>query len=175
MDTESEKDKWARAARAGLASGSAASVVSGIALSVRSKIEEDSPAGALNGPSQWVWGEEEAYTRRATVKHTLTGYLIHHAMSIFWATLHERTFQNSGAPKSVMRCCAEAAATTATAYVVDYYLTPSRLRPGFKKHLGPRSIFLVYAAFAAGLASAAIARSGTAKHRTASGREAVGR
>jgi hypothetical protein len=158
MDTESEQDKWARATRNALASGTAAGVLSGVALSVCSKIEEDSAAGALNGPSQWLWGEEEAHTREATVKHTLTGYLIHHAASIFWAALHERTFLDSRAPKTVAQCCMEAAATGVTAYVVDYHLTPHRLRPGFKKHLGPRSIFVVYAAFAAGLATAAITR-----------------
>ena len=37
-------------------------------------------------------GEGEAFTRRATLKHTAVGYTIHHASSIFWALLHERTF-----------------------------------------------------------------------------------
>ena len=140
-------------------------MLSGIALAACSKLEEGSAAAALNGPSQWLWGEEEAYTRRATARHTLTGYLIHHAASIFWAVLHERTFLDSQTPKSIVQCCAEAAATTVTAYVVDYHLTPSRLRPGFKKHLGPRSILAAYAAFAAGLTLAGIARSRKAPRR----------
>jgi len=148
---------WPRAARDALVSGSAASIASAIVLSVCSAIEEDAPAGALNGPSQWLWGEAEAFTRRATLKHTLVGYAIHHASSIFWAFLHECAF--GGARKSATRHCIEAATTTAAAYVVDYGgLTPRRLRPGFRKHLGPRSMFAVYAAFAVGLAAAAIAR-----------------
>jgi hypothetical protein len=155
VDRDSQRP-WPRAARDALASGSAASIASAIVLSICSAIEEDAPAGALNGPSQWLWGESEAFTRRATLKHTAVGYLIHHASSIFWAFLHERAF--GGAAKSATRHCIEAAATTATAYVIDYRLTPRRLRPGFRKHLGPLSMFAVYAAFAAGLAAAAIVR-----------------
>ncbi|MGH8177735.1 MAG: hypothetical protein ACREV5_15880 [Steroidobacter sp.] len=156
MDDDSERHQWRCAARRALVSGSAASVSSGVALSVCSKIDEDAPAGALNGPSQWLRGEEEAHTRQATAKHTAVGYAIHHGMSIFWATLHERTFGCER--KSVARHCLEAGATSATAYVVDYYLTPPRFRPGFRKHLKPRSMFAAYAAFATGLAAAAIVR-----------------
>lgn len=136
-------------------------MLSAAALAICSKLEENSAAGALNGPSQWLWGEEEAYTRRATLRHTAVGYAIHNATSIFWATLHESLFgrfDDHAPKKGIARHCAEAAATTAGAYFVDYYLTPKRFRPGFKKHLGPTSIFAVYSAFAAGLALAAIAR-----------------
>jgi len=149
---------WRRAFGRALVSGSAANATSTLALAACSKIEVDSAAGALNGPSQWVWGEAEAYTRDATLKHTLTGYLIHHAMSIMWATVHERVFGESDAEKSTTRCCIEAATTATVAYVADYHIAPRRLRPGFKKHLGPRSIFVVYAAFAVGLAATCIAR-----------------
>jgi hypothetical protein len=147
---------WPRAARDAIASGSAASIASAVVLSICSAIEEDAPAGALNGPSQWLWGDAEAFTRRATLKHTAVGYLIHHASSIFWALLHERTF--GSASKGAARRCLQAAATTAAAYVVDYHLTPRRLRPGFRKHLGPVSMLAAYAAFAGGLAAAAIVR-----------------
>lgn len=149
---------WRRAFNRALVSGSAANAASALALAVCSKVEEDSAAGALNGPSQWVWGEAEAYTREATAKHTLTGYVIHHAMSIAWGTVHERVFGERVAEKSAARCCIDAATTAAVAYVADYYIAPPRLRPGFRKHLGPRSIFVVYAAFAVGLAASSIAR-----------------
>jgi hypothetical protein len=134
-------------------SGSFGSVISTIALAVCGKLEEGSAAGPNNGPSQWVWGEREAYTRKATWRHTAVGYAIHHMTSVGWATAHERVFGGSSqAPKGLLRHCLEAAATASTAYVVDYHCTPSRFRPGFKKHLGPTSIFAVYAAFALGLA-----------------------
>ena len=140
------------AARAALVSGSFGSVVSTLALATCGKLEEGSAAGPNNGPSQWIWGEEEAYTRQATWRHTAVGYAIHHATSIGWATAHEYVFGKSQARKGLLRHCVEAAATATTAYVVDYHFTPSRFRPGFEKHLGPASMFAVYAAFALGLA-----------------------
>src|SRR5688500_8637849 len=73
-------------------SGSFASVLSASALSYCSREEEGSAAGGLNGPSQWLWGEEEAYTREATLKHTAVGYTIHHSTSIFWAMFYEHLF-----------------------------------------------------------------------------------
>src|SRR5688572_23695865 len=144
------------AVRAALLSGTLANLVSAVVLAVCSKREEGSAAGALNGPSQWVWGEEEAYTRRATLRHTAVGYAIHHLTSIGWATVHEHTIGKSRGPKGLLRLGAEAAATATIAYIVDYHVTPSRFRPGFKKHLGPRSIFAVYASFAAGLAAGSV-------------------
>jgi hypothetical protein len=121
-----------------------------------SKSDEGRAAGALNGPSQWLWGEREAYTRRMTLRHTLTGYAIHHAVSIFWASVHERVFGRARRPLAAELLAA--LATTAVAYTVDYHVAPRRLRPGFRKHIERRSIFLVYAAFATGLfiASAAM-------------------
>jgi hypothetical protein len=138
--------------RTALASGTVASVLSALVLALCSKVEEGHAAGGINGPSQWIWGEAEAYTRRATWRHTAVGYAIHHATSIFWAALHELTFGRTAQRKNAARICAEAAATTATAYVVDYHVTPRRLRPGFDKHLGALSMLAVYAAFGAGLA-----------------------
>lgn len=147
-----------RIASDAVVSGSAASLASAAALSACSYLHEGSAAGGLNGPSQWLWGEAEAYTREATVRHTVAGYAIHHATATFWAVLHESVFGGGRRRKPAIRHCAEAAASAATAYVVDYYLTPPRLRPGFEKHVSPKGMVAVYAAFAAGLAIAAIAR-----------------
>jgi hypothetical protein len=140
-----------------LVTGSSASVLSAIVLSACSKIEEDSAAGALNGPSQWVWGEHQGYTKRASVRHTLVGYVIHHASSLLWGAFYERCFGRDRA-KATARILAEAGLTATIAYGIDYYVTPKRFRPGFRKHLGPRAIFASYAAFAAGLAFATMCR-----------------
>ncbi len=139
-------------------SGSAASVASAATLMACSKLHEGSAAGGLNGPSQWLWGESEAYTRETSLRHTAAGYAIHHATSIFWGVLHEVVFGGSRRRKPALQHCAEAAASAATAYFVDYHLTPRRLRPGFEKHVSSKGMVAVYAAFAAGLALTAIAR-----------------
>jgi hypothetical protein len=152
MDKQTEMGRIKDAARAALISGSAASAISATALALGGAIEEDSAAGPINGPSQWVWGEEEARTREPTLRHTALGYAIHHSTSLMWATAYERLFSAGRERKGAARILAEASAATATAYFVDYYLTPKRFRPGFKKHLSGRSVFAVYAGFAAGLA-----------------------
>lgn len=145
-----------------LTSGTSASVTSALVLSLCSKLEENSAAGALNGPSQWIWGEGEAYTRRATLKHTVVGYTIHHVTSVFWAVWYEHLFGRSRdrdlVAVSPLQIAAEAAVTASVAYFVDYHVAPKRLRPGFKKHLGAVSIFASYAAFALGLAVTTWAR-----------------
>lgn len=145
-----------------LVSGSSASVLSAAVLSLCSKWEEGSAAGALNGPSQWVWGEREAHTREASLRHTFVGYTIHHAMSICWAVCYEHCFGRSCERDlkqvPVAQIAAEAATMTVMAYVVDYTVTPKRFRPGFKKHVGPASMFASYAAFAAGLAITTLVR-----------------
>jgi hypothetical protein len=158
MQSRDQLQRVGDAARRALFSGSTASICSAVALSVCSRIDEGSFAGGLNGPSQWLWGEAEAYTREASVRHTVVGYGIHHATSLFWATLYERTFGEPGERKTPLRRCAEAALSSVGAYVVDYHLTPSRLRPGFKKHVSTPSMFVVYGAFALGLAAASIVR-----------------
>jgi hypothetical protein len=147
-----------RVASDAVVSGSAASLASAAALMACSAMHEGSAAGGLNGPSQWLWGEAEAYTREATLRHTAVGYAIHHTTSIFWAVLHETIFGGSRRRKPAIQHCAEAAVSAATAYVVDYHLTPRRLRPGFEKHVSSKGMVAVYTAFAAGLAIAAIAR-----------------
>ena len=138
-------------------SGTAASLASAAALMAGSKIRDGSWAGGLNGPSQWLWGESEAYTRQATLRHTALGYAIHHSTSIFWALLYEAIF-DSRKKKPALQHCTQAVAGAATAYVVDYHMTPRRLRPGFEKHVSPTGMVVVYAAFAAGLAIAGILR-----------------
>lgn len=152
MNVHRELDLLKKAGRAALISGSTASAVSTLALALGGQLEEESPAGPINGPSQWVWGEEEARTREPTLRHTALGYAIHHGTSLMWATAYERFFSDGRERKRTARICAEAAAATAIAYFVDYYLTPKRLRPGFKKHLSAGSVFAVYVGFAAGLA-----------------------
>jgi hypothetical protein len=136
-----------------LLSGSVASVTSTLALGICGQWESGSAAGPINGPSQWLWGEAEAYTKQTTWRHTATGYLIHHTMSILWANVYEE-LQSRSQSNSVASTCANAAIVSTLGYVIDYGVAPKRLRPGFKKHLGPASIFCVYASFGVGLALA---------------------
>jgi hypothetical protein len=149
---------WSQAFVRALGSGSAASVLSGIALAVCGKLERNAPAGPLNGPSQWVWGERAARRRRASMRETAVGYSIHHGVSIGWATLHEKHVAGLIPSRSPAARVAEAALTTAIAFVMDYGVAHGRLRPGFEKHIGGKSLMATYVAFGLGLALGGLSR-----------------
>jgi hypothetical protein len=138
--------------REALLSGAAASVLSAIVLAICGRLENRSAAGPLNGPSQWIYGRRAAYAREPSLRHTLTGYLIHHFTATGWAWLHEWMFGARKQRQSPARRLGTAAVTTSVANFVDYKLTPKRLQPGFEAQLSRKSLFVVYAAFAVGLA-----------------------
>lgn len=143
---------WIRntALRRGLVSGSVAAAASGIALLMRSKRDAKTALSAQNAVSHWVWGEEAKYRHKFSARHTLLGYGIHHAASVFWGAIYERYVCAKPVPahEELLR----AAMFAAFANFVDYQLTPHRFKPGFEHHLSKRSLLIVYGAFAAGLA-----------------------
>jgi hypothetical protein len=131
--------------------GSAASLASAAVLSICGFIENGRPAGPNNGPSQWIWGRRAAYRRKFSIRHTVAGYLIHHASSLFWSAIHVRLHAHRQPETPLQRDLLEGAATAGLACFVDYQLTPRRFQPGFEAQLSKRSLFLVYAAFGLGL------------------------
>jgi hypothetical protein len=142
---------WRTAWYSALRSGSAAAVLSGIMLIVCGQVERGTPAGPLNGPSQWIWGEGAAYRRRPTWRHTAVGYSIHHAVSVGWALLHEKHVAGLVKGRSAAIRLAAGAVTSALACAGDYKVAQGRLQPGFDKQLSQTSLLLVYLAFAVGL------------------------
>jgi hypothetical protein len=145
-----------------LVSGSVAAILSGAVVSLRSKTDDGTFAGALNGPSQWIWGRRAAEHREASLRHTLVGYTTHHFAALFWGVVYERLFGRTNDARlqriPPARVVAEAALMAGATFVVDYGLTPKRLQPGFEKHVTNKSLFMTYAAFAAGLALVSLAR-----------------
>lgn len=147
---------WNQAFRNGVVSGTVASVVSTISLTIFGKAELDESAAPVNGPSQWVWGRHAPYENRFSFRYTAVGYAIHHAASVFWATLYEKLRPHLSPIGSGTAAITPALVTTAAAYVVDFYVTPKRLTPGFEHRLSKRSLLMVYGTFALGLATAAL-------------------
>jgi hypothetical protein len=143
---------WQQAFRRALCSGSQAAVLSGAALALCGQLEHGAPAGPLNGPSQWVWGQRAARRRRASLRETAVGYAIHHGVSIGWATLHERHVATLVQGRSASARILAGAATAGLACFMDFGVARGRLRPGFEKQLSRKSLLLVYGAFALGLA-----------------------
>jgi hypothetical protein len=137
-------------------SGSLASIASTLVVTLFSASRRGAPASGTNASSQWIWGEEAKRRETLSVKHTLTGYVIHHASALFWAAFFESWSARS---RRLPEVAAKAAATTAVAYVTDYKVVPSRLSPGFEGKVGRLGLVAVYAAFAGGLFAAHVLRS----------------
>ena len=150
-------ENWSTVAQRGLVSGAASSIVSTAALAALGKLEAGSPYAPTNAVSHWIFGDKAARRNDPSFKHTLTGYLIHHASATFWAVLFERTLGHVLNRRNVPATLAAATATSAVACFVDYQLTPKRLHPGYEKRLSTPALALVYGAFALGLAAGAMA------------------
>lgn len=150
--TDPEKT-WSRAILSGLVSGTVASVVSTVALSILGKAELGKSAAPVNGPSQWIWGRHAPYQDDFSLRYTLVGYAIHHAASVFWAIGYEKLRQQLPPAESTATVLAPAVATSIAAYIVDFHFTPKRLTPGFEHRLSQPSLLIVYGAFALGLAA----------------------
>lgn len=143
---------WRNAAQDALSSGTNASLASTAALMIASKAEAGSAFAGTNAISHWLWGDSAARRDRPSVRHTLVGYAIHHAASIFWATFYERWFGRAKDRGDVPRAVAGGLAVSALACLVDYRLTPHRLQPGYEMRLSKPALAGVYACFGLGLA-----------------------
>ena len=143
---------WKSAARNALVSGTSASLVSTGALLACGGVEAGRPVAPINAISHWFWGDRAARRNDLSVRHTMLGYLTHHAASIFWATFFEKLCGDRPRDGLGIRELRDAAAISALACFVDYRLTPGRLTPGFEKRLSRVSLAIVYGAFAIGLA-----------------------
>ena len=154
MYPNKEQRSWPQAFGRALWSGSAASVVTTGVLTMCGARDGRDAARPVNGPSQWIWGRHAAHRRGFDLPHTVVGYLIHHAMSVFWATLFEK-LPKRPTPRDALIA---AAATSAIAYTVDYRVVPDRFTPGFQKHLTRTSLLVTYGAFALALAGVALVR-----------------
>jgi hypothetical protein len=143
---------WNDALRDALVTGTAASLLSTAALMACGHAETRRPLAPTNAISHWYWGDRATRENRFSFRHTILGYLTHHGASVFWAVWYEKLFGARRRTQPSAAVMGDAASIAALAYFVDYRLTPRRLMPGYEKRLSHRSLFAVYASFAAGLA-----------------------
>jgi ABC-type uncharacterized transport system permease subunit len=158
--------KTTNAARRSLFSRTVSAFVSAFAASMAGKYEDTSFAAPLNAISHILWGDKAAHKDDLSIKYTLTGFMLNHAASIFWAFLYEKLFgkqpgkqsaavhPNAAAEKSsLMKSILGAAAVTVGAYFIDYHLIPKRFTPGYEKRLSGGSLATVFVIMAIGLAA----------------------
>lgn len=143
-----------RIVRRALASGTVASLVSTAALVVVARAERKAALRPTNSTSHWLNGPEAAAVERADLEHTAVGYATHHAATVFWALLYEgwAAYRGTVAPAPLL---GSALVVSGVAAAVDYGATPKRFTPGWELVLTKRSMAVVYAAMAVGLALAA--------------------
>jgi hypothetical protein len=135
-----------------MVAGAVASLLSTAALAVAGRRETRRTAAPVNAISHWFWGDEALRRNGSTWRYTATGYLVHHAASVFWATLHAGAWARTRQERTPAAIAASATAATTLACVVDMRLTPHRFTPGFQHRLSRPAIALVYGCFALGLA-----------------------
>src|SRR5690606_36554788 len=133
-------------------SGGYASIASTLVLALRGVRDCRSAIAPVNAVSHWLWKDKAIYRSDATMRYSVTGYLIHHAASIFWAFFYELWTARACQPAPVAQTATRGAVVAAVACAVDMRCSPKRLTPGFERRLSKRSLLLVYTAFGLGLA-----------------------
>lgn len=146
-----------------IGSGTISGLATAVATIVEGKRETGSYYAPLNATSHIIWGNEAARQDSPSLKYTLTGFLLNHSSTIFWALFYEKLFGRHSAERGradgltastpLGKPILGAAAVTTAAYVVDYHLIPKRFTPGFEKRLPAKSLATIFVTLAIGLAA----------------------
>lgn len=135
-----------------VAAGSAATALTTATVLCLGHERDSSTWAPLNAVSHITYGDEAADHTEWSPKYTGTGAALNTAAMFSWAAMHAgvmRAIPRQDLPSAV----GAGAAVAAIAYVVDYYVVPRRLTPGFEKRLTGSSLFWIYSSLAAGLAA----------------------
>lgn len=149
--------KWKLVLTQGLVAGSLASILSTALLALMGRRETGSALAPINAVSHWYWGDDALDLEGADLPHTAVGYLTHHSAATFWATVYAALASDKPVSRTTAGVLLGAAATSATAYLVDFKLTPHRFTPGYEHRLSTPALLAVHAALAVGLAAGALA------------------
>lgn len=146
-----------------IVSGTISGLATATAALVEGKRETGSYSAPLNATSHIIWGDEAALQDSPSLKYTLTGFLLNHASTIFWALFYEKLFgrhraaydrgEDRAAAAPLTEPILGAATVTTAAYVIDYHLIPKRFTPGFEKRLSAKSLATIFVTLAIGLAA----------------------
>ena len=150
--TTGTQDSWGDAVRRAIVPSIAAGALSTATLAARGRLETGSAVAPTNSTAQWLWGEKAALQETASIKYTVSGYLIHQAAALLWATVYERVVVDGNGRRGPGRAVAAGVGVAALAMFTDYVLTPRRLMPGYEKRVSVGSLVAAYGAFAVGLA-----------------------
>ncbi|HVE52190.1 MAG TPA: hypothetical protein VNB23_02275 [Ramlibacter sp.] len=142
---------WKDTLREGAVSGTLAGLLSAAVLLASGRRENGSAVAPVNAESHWLWGDESLRVDRATVRHTLAGFVTHQLSTVLWATLYALV-RGRRKPVDLPGALLGGIATSAAAAAIDYTLVPKRFTPGFENRLSTGSMVAVFGAIAAGVA-----------------------
>jgi len=140
-----------------LLAGASATAATTLTVALASVAEQGSPWPALNAVSKMIHGNHAPWRNEASWKYTGTGTLLNAAAMFSWAAVYA-VLRGPRTRTDYVRAATAGAATSALAYVVDYHVVPERFTPGFERRLSNRSLGVIYAALALGLAASELMR-----------------
>lgn len=113
--------------------------------------EDEDAISPVNDISHIVWGDKAFEQGDLSLKYTGTGVLLNQTAIASWAVLHSLFFGRAQRRGETEKSLLGGILVSVLAYIVDYHLVPPRLKPGFERHLTPRSLIVIYAALALAL------------------------
>jgi hypothetical protein len=134
-----------------LISGTAGGLLSHLAASICAHRETGRSELPMHAVSHIAWNDAPESHKGRTLHNAVIGSALHHGACIFWATFFEALF-GKRAERSTATALVGGATIATAAYITDYHIVSDRFKPGFEAYLSNRSLFIVYAALAAGLA-----------------------
>lgn len=142
---------WSQFLEDSLVTGSLAAVATTAAIAACGRVENRNALAPINAISHIAWGDRAAKEQQASWTYTATGLGLNAAAVGSWAVFYEALVGRRVNAGDVKACLLGGALVSAIAYVVDYYVVPRRLTPGFEKRLSNNSLFAIYATLAVSL------------------------
>jgi hypothetical protein len=137
-----------------LISGTAGGLLSHLAASVCARRETGRSELPMHAVSHIAWNDAPESHKGRTLHNAAIGSALHHGACIFWASFFEPLF-GKRAERSTSTALVGGATIATAAYITDYHIVSDRFKPGFEAYLSNRSLLIVYASLAVGLAAGA--------------------
>ena len=144
-------------------SGAAGGLLSHLAAAAASRAERGRSALPMHAVSHIAYDDAPESHDGRRARDWWAGSALHHGASVFWATFFEAFF-GKDAERRTASALVGGATIASAAYLTDYHIVSERFKPGFEAHISDRSLFLIYAALAVGLAAGARLR-GLCRHQ----------
>jgi hypothetical protein len=135
-----------------LQTGAVASTTTALTTAVLGATEIQNVVAPINAVSHIAWGDGAVAQDEPSVKYTLTGLALNTAAVTGWAAVHELLFGHYLKRGNLPAALLGGAATSALAFVTDYYVVPRRFTPGFERRLSGGSLLGIYSVLAVSLA-----------------------